>query len=70
MYTKEAPFFKTASNDFAPVGTGVIDFKRILAAKKKAGLKYMIVEQDNAEKGNPFDAIKTSITNLTTKILV
>jgi len=70
MYTKEAPFFKTASNDFAPVGAGVIDFKRILAAKKKAGMKYMIVEQDNAEKGNPFDAIKTSITNLTTKILV
>jgi sugar phosphate isomerase/epimerase len=70
MYTKEAPFFKTASNDFAPVGAGVIDFKRILAAKKKAGMKYMIVEQDNAEKGNPFEAIKTSITNLTTKILV
>jgi len=70
MYTKEAPFFKTVSNDFAPVGAGIIDFKRILAAKKKAGMKYMIVEQDNAEKGNPFEAIKTSITNLTTKILV
>jgi sugar phosphate isomerase/epimerase len=70
MYTKEAPFFKTASNDFAPVGAGVIDFKRILAARKKAGMKYMIVEQDNAEKGDAFEAIKTSITNLTTKILV
>jgi sugar phosphate isomerase/epimerase len=69
MYTKEAPFFKTASNDFAPVGAGVINFKRILAAKRKAGLKYMIVEQDNAGNGNPFESIKTSLTNLITKIL-
>jgi hypothetical protein len=33
-------------------------------------MKYMIVAQDNAGDGDPFDAIKTSITNLTTKILV
>lgn len=70
MYTKEAPFFKTASNDFAPVGAGVIDFKAILAAKNIAGMKYMFVEQDSTKDGKPFDAIKTSITNLTTKILV
>jgi sugar phosphate isomerase/epimerase len=70
MYTKEAPFFKTASKDFAPVGEGVIDFKRILAAKEIAGMKYMIVEQDSTRDNKPFDAIKTSITNLTTKILV
>jgi sugar phosphate isomerase/epimerase len=70
MYTREAPFFKTASNDFAPVGAGVIDFKEILAAKDIAGMKYMIVEQDSTKDGKPFDAIKTSITNLTTKILV
>jgi Sugar phosphate isomerases/epimerases len=70
MYTREAPFFKTASNDFAPVGAGVIDFKEILAAKNIAGMKYMFVEQDSTKDGKPFDAIKTSITNLTTKILV
>lgn len=70
MYTKEAPFFKTASNDFAPVGEGLINFKEILAAKKIAGMKYMFVEQDSTKDGMPFDAIKTSITNLTTKILV
>jgi sugar phosphate isomerase/epimerase len=70
MYTKEAPFFKTASSDFAPVGAGVINFKEILAAKKIAGMKYMIVEQDSTKDGKPFDAIQTSITNLTTKILV
>lgn len=70
MFTKEAPFFKTASNDFAPVGEGVINFKEILAAKDIAGMKYMFVEQDSTRDGKPFDAIKTSITNLTTKILV
>jgi sugar phosphate isomerase/epimerase len=70
MYTKEAPFFKTASKDFAPVGDGVINFKEILAAKDIAGMKYMFVEQDQTKDGKPFDAIKESITNLTTKILV
>ena len=70
MYTKEAPFFKTESTDFAPVGEGVINFKEILAAKKIAGMKYMFVEQDMTKDGKPFDAVKTSITNLTTKILV
>jgi sugar phosphate isomerase/epimerase len=70
MYTREAPFFKTESKDFAPVGEGVINFKRILAAKKKAGMKYMIVEQDSTKDGKPFEAVKTSLINLTTKILV
>lgn len=70
MYTKEAPFYETNTDDFAPVGAGVIDFKRILAERKLAGNKYLIVEQDNAEKkGDPFKAIQTSITNICTKIL-
>ena len=70
MYTKEAPFFKTASNDFAPVGAGVIDFREILAAKNIAGMKYMIVELDSTKDEKPFEAIQTSLTNLIAKILV
>lgn len=71
MFTNEAPFYTTDGVvDFAPVGAGVINFKEILAAKDVAGMKYMIVEQDSTKDGLPFDAIKTSITNLTTKILV
>jgi sugar phosphate isomerase/epimerase len=71
MFTKEAPFFTTDGvTDFAPVGAGVINFKEILAVKDIAGMKYMVVEQDSTKDGKPFDAIKTSITNLTTKILV
>jgi sugar phosphate isomerase/epimerase len=69
MYTREQPFFKTETSDFAPVGEGVINFKEILAAKNTAGMKYMFVEQDKTKDDKPFDAIKTSITNLTTKIL-
>jgi sugar phosphate isomerase/epimerase len=70
MFTKEAPFYKPSTNDFAPVGAGIINFKEILAAKKIAGLKYMFVEQDSTKDGKPFDALKISITNLTTKLLV
>ncbi len=71
MYTREAPFFTTVGvNDFAPVGAGVIDFKRVLAVKDMAGMKYMVVEQDQSRDGDMFADIKTSITNLKTKILV
>lgn len=64
-YTKEAPFFEPRSVDMAPVGEGFIDFKAILAAKDIAGMKYLMVEQDCS-----FTDIKTSIKNLSTKILV
>lgn len=72
MFTKPVnPYYTTTGeNDFAPVGAGVIDFKAIVAAKDIAGMKYMVVEQDKSREGRPFDDIKTSITNLTTKILV
>lgn len=71
MYTKQAPFYTTTGvDDFAPVGEGVIDFRRILAARDIAGMKYMIVEQDQSRDKKPFDDIKTSIVNLTSKILV
>lgn len=71
MYTKQPPFFITDGvTDFAPVGEGLINFKEILAARDIAGLKYMIVEQDQSRQGKPFEDIKTSIINLTSKILV
>lgn len=69
MYTKQEPFFDTVGvEDFAPVGDGLIDFKRIFAEAKTAGIKYYVVEQD-LSKGSPFDAITTSFNNLTTKLL-
>ena len=50
---------------FAPVGTGSIDFKRILAQKAKSGLEYYIVEQDMTFDGQePMEALKISYKNL------
>lgn len=46
---------------FAPVGTGVINFKNILANKALSGMKYYMVEQDMTFDGlKPIDAIKIS----------
>lgn len=50
----------TPKHDFAEVGSGVIDFKKILAQSKKAGLKYFFVEQDRTP-GDPFVSIEKSM---------
>jgi sugar phosphate isomerase/epimerase len=70
MYTNQPPFFDVIKDDISPVGEGVIDFKKIIAAKEIAGMKYMIVEQDQSRDGDMFADIQKSITNLKTKILV
>ena len=71
MYTATAPSFTVNRiSDFAPVGEGIIDFKEILKSKDIAGMKYMIVEQDRSRDNKIFDDIRTSIINLTSKILV
>jgi sugar phosphate isomerase/epimerase len=50
---------------FAPVGTGTIDFKRILAKKEQSGMEYYIVEQDRTFDGmQPLEAIEISHGNL------
>jgi sugar phosphate isomerase/epimerase len=67
--SNQPPFFEVIKDDIAPVGTGVIDFKAILAVKETAGAKYLIVEQDET-KGDMWADVQTSITNLTTRILV
>ena len=70
MATEEAPFFDVTKDDIVAVGAGVIDFKAILAAKEVAGMKHFFVEDDNQGMGKPFEAIETSISNLTSKILI
>ncbi len=46
---------------FAPVGTGTIDFARILEKKDLSGMEYYIVEQDvTFDNLQPMDAIKIS----------
>ena len=46
---------------FAPVGTGTIDFAKILEKKEVSGMKYYIVEQDRTfDDMEPLEAIKIS----------
>lgn len=70
MYTETEPYFDVIKDDISPVGAGLIDFKRIMAAKEKAGMKHFFVEDDNQGNGKPFIGIETSINNITGKILV
>ncbi len=69
MRTNQPPFFDVIKDDICPVGEGVIDFKKIWAARETAGAKLLFVEDDNQGNGKPFEAIETSISNITTKIL-
>ena len=71
MFTRQdAPYFDVVKDDIAPVGEGVIDFKRILAAKEVAGMKHFFVEDDNQGNGKAFEGIESSISNLTGEILI
>jgi hypothetical protein len=46
--------------NFAPVGTGTIDFKRILKEREMSGMLFYLVEQDRNFKTPPLEAIKIS----------
>lgn len=48
----------TPKKDFTEVGRGTIDFKKIFAQAKKAGIKHYFVEQDKSDA--PLDSIKIS----------
>lgn len=54
---------KTPEHSFTEVGNGSIDFKRIFAQAKVAGLQYFFVEQDKTP-GSPFDSIQKSIAHI------
>ena len=70
MAEKSAPYFEIEKDDITSVGAGLIDFKRIYAARETAGMKNFFVEDDNQGNGKPFEGIQTSIDNLASKILV
>ncbi len=46
--------------NFAPVGTGTIDFKRILSERGTSGMQFYLVEQDRTFDLAPIEAIKIS----------
>ena len=43
-----------------PVGSGNINFERILEVCQKHGIEHMIVEQDNSNGEDPFECLKKS----------
>jgi sugar phosphate isomerase/epimerase len=50
---------------FAPVGTGTIDFKKILAQKELAGMEYFIAEQDMTFDGiTPMQSVTISFKGM------
>jgi sugar phosphate isomerase/epimerase len=53
----------TPKHFFTEVGQGTIDFKKILAAAQKAGVKHYLVEQDETP-ASPFSSIKLSMDYL------
>ena len=53
-----------ADKNFAPVGTGTIDYKAVLAAAEKNEVRWGLVEQDKTYDTPPLDALRTSIENL------
>ncbi|WP_221393364.1 sugar phosphate isomerase/epimerase [Dyadobacter sp. NIV53] len=54
-----------SDKSFAAVGTGSVDFSKIFAARKLAGMTHFFVEQDMT-KEPVFEAITTSYKNLVT----
>jgi sugar phosphate isomerase/epimerase len=53
-----------ADKKFAPVGTGTIDYKAVLAAAEKNDVRWGLVEQDKTYETAPLDALRTSLENL------
>ena len=52
--------FKEFNDNIAVVGEGNINFDRVFKAAEGAGVKYMLVEQDNCHGENEFDCITRS----------
>lgn len=52
------------TNTMAPVGTGNLNWNKIVPAAEKAGVQWFIVEQDDCSK-DPFECLKDSFDYLT-----
>jgi sugar phosphate isomerase/epimerase len=53
------------TTDFAEVGTGRINYKKILAQGNKIGMQYFYVEQDSNHNTSPLKSVDISYRNLT-----
>jgi sugar phosphate isomerase/epimerase len=53
-------FSARGTRAFAPVGDGVVGYERLVPAAVRAGVEWLLVEQDEAE-GSAFDAVERSL---------
>ena len=67
-YDKRPAMEITSEITYAEVGTGSIDFKKIMGEKETAGLQYVFVEQDIITI-DPYESIKTSYDYVKTELL-
>jgi sugar phosphate isomerase/epimerase len=65
LHLKDYLFLPEGKPTFSEIGRGVLDWKRILASAEKAGVEWLIVEQDTCP-GDPFESIKISFDYLKT----
>ncbi|MFH2068727.1 MAG: sugar phosphate isomerase/epimerase [Candidatus Omnitrophota bacterium] len=63
VHLKDMVATKDNTQVYAEVGEGNLDWKSILSACKKAGVKLYVVEQDICQR-NPLESIKISLNNL------
>lgn len=55
-------FFNTIQ--FAEIGEGNLDFKAIIKACERTGVKYLPIEQDDTYGRDPFESLQISMDNL------
>ena len=59
LHMKDYQFKADNSPIYCEVGSGNLNFKKIIAAAEASGCEWFIVEQDTCP-GDPFDSVKKS----------
>jgi sugar phosphate isomerase/epimerase len=59
---------KVPKEAFKEIGNGEVNWKAFFPLAKKAGVKYLFVEQDYCVGSTPLDSLKTSYANIKTLI--
>lgn len=60
MHLKDMTATFNNGNRMAPVGSGNMNFEKIIGASEKAGARYLLVEQDDCYGEDPFSCLKRS----------
>lgn len=64
VHFKEMGYGEGTKVEMMPIGEGNMNWRKIIAACDEIGVRYAMVEQDNAVEGDSIACMKTSYTNL------